>query len=130
MHQWVIWKLMVLCCLTIAGIAQAASNQNVEIFEYPGANSTNPAGINDRGIVVGQATGSGDDFGDSDFDGGQVGFVYDGKNFYKIVIPGYDVISAHGINNQRMITGLVEDENGTRFGYVVRFPSENVVQVE
>jgi hypothetical protein len=122
---------MVLCCLTIAGIAQAASNQNVEIFEYPGANSTGPTGINDRGIVVGQATGSGDDFGDSDFfDDEQVGFVYDGKKFYKIVIPGYDVLAAFGINNQGMITGLVENENGKRFGYVVRFPSDNVVQVE
>jgi hypothetical protein len=130
--KWYVLFILVVG-LAMVEIVQAQSNQDVKIFNFPGATdtSTDAIGINDRGMIVGQASGN-PGFGESGEDDSTIGFVYDGTSFYKIVIPGYDVITAAGINNQGLITGLVEtkDQNRIRSGYVVHFRSNNVVKVE
>jgi len=73
------------------------SGGNFTFFSYPGADATDPFGINDSGLISGTAY----------FDGNivAVGFLYDGTTFKAIRAPGKSETLQHGINNAGTTVG-------------------------
>jgi hypothetical protein len=82
------------------------------VVDYPGGSSTDLGGINDRGVVVGQAVGPNPET-DIPF-----GFMFDGKTYTIIEDPVLGrSLTASSINNVGRVVGLFEDATG-RHGYV------------
>jgi len=79
-------------------------------FEFPGAISTVPFGLNDRGDVVGFYR---------DASGGRHGFKYVNGTFNSIDISGLTGVTPRGINNLRDIVGNWADANGNGHGLIL-----------
>jgi probable HAF family extracellular repeat protein len=81
------------------------------VIDFPDARSTALLGINDRGVVVGQANGPNPE--ERPF-----GFMFDGKTYTIIEDPVLGrSLTASSINNVGRVVGLFEDATG-RHGYV------------
>jgi probable HAF family extracellular repeat protein len=72
-------------------------NGNFSLFNYPGGTFTNPRGINDADIIVGNAYVK--------HNTAAVSFLYDGNAFTTIRAPGKSATIANGINNAGTIVG-------------------------
>lgn len=78
------------------------------IFNYPGASSTTPRGINNKNQVSGIFTGS----------SGTFGFVRTGSTYTEIDYPTSASTLAHQINDKGQIAGTYTDANSVGHGFV------------
>jgi len=107
--------LMMPLFLALLGSATAFAAQAAYKFttiDYPGAQSTQFWGINNSGVIVGQAFVGSDP---------AISFTYDPKKNVFTVLPNVPTAlstGASGINNQGIVTGSVSDAN-TASGFVL-----------
>jgi probable HAF family extracellular repeat protein len=95
---------------TFGGYVRDRRGRFTEIA-FPGAVSTLPLDINDRGVVVGAY--------DRDADGAFRGFVRDRRGRYRTIhFPGSVISQAYGINNRGQIVGDYRDADGITHGYL------------
>jgi hypothetical protein len=95
--------------LSSCAVAAAERQAIFTSFDYPGATSTSPSGINANGAVVGNYV---------DSTGKQHGFLLSGGNFSSIDYAGAIVTGASGINDQGDIVGIHVDTPGQPGGGV------------
>ncbi len=84
-------------------------------IDVPGANFTNPLGINDSGQIVGR-------YCSACFFGIAAGFLFSGGSFQTIpAAPGalFSATDAQGINNSGQIVGAFETGDGRVHGYLL-----------
>jgi len=96
-------------------------DNNYTWINFPGAEWTDPRGINDSGQVVGNYS-----LGQSIFFGEYEvhithGFIYDGSSFTTVNVPGGLYTNCHGINNSGQIVGY--------YGIVLLQPDDPPVEV-
>jgi probable HAF family extracellular repeat protein len=86
------------------------SNGSYETLDFPGAQATMPAGINDNGTIVGTI---------SDSEGTAHGFIYSNGKWAKVDYPGtVGTTQFLGISNANVIVGLsTSTESGFTFIY-------------
>ena len=75
----------------------------------PGAVSTQPAGINDSGVIVGTY---------QDTSIVMHGFVYSGGTYSTLDFPGATYTNPHGINNNGTIVGEYQDTSSVMHGFI------------
>jgi len=73
------------------------SGGSFTLFDYPGASSTIPFGINDSGLISGTAY--------MNQNTTAFGFLYDGNTFTTIRAPGKGATLPRGINNAGVVVG-------------------------
>jgi hypothetical protein len=74
------------------------------VLDAPGAQATEPFGMNDTGVIVGLADGH--------------TFVYDGTTFQTVVHPDGGLTQATGITNAGVLVGRYFDGNNVDHGFV------------
>ena len=99
-----------LCGLSIWAVAdaQAAITYSFTILKVPGATSTYPTSINDRGQVAGQySDGS-----------GYHGFVYSNGTFTTLDVPGATYTFPASINDNGQVAGNYDDGSYSSHGFI------------
>ena len=87
-------------------------------ISYPGSTITVPTSINDSGDIVGYYCS--DTFDNcNNNEGPYVGFLYSGGTYTTITVPGMAWGYPSGINNQGVISGSYEDNNGYWRGFMI-----------
>jgi branched-chain amino acid transport system substrate-binding protein len=84
-------------------------DEQVRIFNFPGATFTQALGENNRGQIVGTY---------NDAAGTAHGFIYDRGHFRSIDVPGSNSTVINGINDEGRIVGFFTDANGNTVGAV------------
>jgi probable HAF family extracellular repeat protein len=104
---------MIFCVSLTCGTVRASDPQFTFVsFDYPGAASTAPQGVNAHREVVG---------GYTDTAGKTHGFLLSGGSYTSLDFPGALVTLARGINNQGEIVGQHVDAGGLPGGGVLGF---------
>jgi uncharacterized membrane protein len=107
---------VLLMLVGIAGAFPAHADYKYTVIEYPGAVATQLWGINDDGIVVGDAY--------PDPNGPAIGFVYDSRRNTITTLPNYtgaESTAAIGINNSGAVVGSAGNLAGTiGSGFILR----------
>jgi branched-chain amino acid transport system substrate-binding protein len=84
-------------------------DEQVRIFNFPGASFTQALGENNRGQIVGTY---------DDAAGTEHGFIYYRGHFRSIDVPGSNSTVINGINDEGRIVGFFTDANGNTVGAV------------
>ncbi len=100
---------------TMHGLMLNASLSLFQVFDFPGAKSTLPMGINDAGVIVGSYQVGGFNVGPAQ------GFLYDGKDLTEIRAPGAGQTFPMSIDNGGDIVGGYEpnDSPGAQRGFIL-----------
>jgi len=102
--------IVALALLTI-GVRAQEHNVSYSAFDFPGAATTNPSGINDAGDVAGSYT---------DNEGRTHGFVRHGETFTSIDFPGASFTNARGVSASGEVVGMYRmpgEPNDHQHGY-------------
>jgi uncharacterized membrane protein len=95
--------------------------RRVTRIDVPGAVSTLPVGINDRGQVVGGWVGPDATVNPVTGEGGPIhGFLWERGRYTKFDVPGATTTGPYEINNRGHIVGNYADANGAQHGFVMR----------
>ena len=113
-HQILLTIALVLAGLVSAAQAEPAlSIQAIGSFDYPGATSTSPIGINDRGDIAGWYT---------DASNATRGFIRARNGVFRSISePNATGNQTRGqkINNSRLVCGFYTKADGTNHGYLL-----------
>ena len=87
----------------------------VNQYQYPGASYTQISGINNHGLVIGDAADS----------TGTFGWVYSGGTYTKVGYGSYG-LGLTGINDAGQIVGSYEGQYGYRHGFFYNLPDHSI----